>query len=351
MHRALLALLVAPLLNGCATLGYYGHAIGGHYAIMGRAYPIDELIGNSGTDPALKQKLERIAAIRDFATRALALPDNASYRSYANLDRPFAVWNVVAAPELSLKPKESCFWVAGCVAYRGYFSREDAEREMRRLTDEGYDVTVGGVVAYSTLGWFDDPVLNTMLDRPEPDLAALLFHELSHQKVYVKDDTAFNESFATAVEREGVRRWLAAQNASTDYERFLERVRRHEQFVAFVLRYRERLENLYGSDANDERKRAGKHEIFESLRRDYTALKRQWNNYAGYDRWIDNANNAAIASVGLYHEHVPAFQALLARHAGDLPAFYRAVDALAREPKGARAKALRELTGEARQRP
>lgn len=354
MYRALLLLFVVAAASGCSTLDYYGHAIGGHYSILGRARPIDELIASSATEPALRQKLERVAAIRNFASRALALPDNASYRSYADLDRPFAVWNVIATPELSLTPKESCFPVAGCVAYRGYFSRTDAEREAQQLRTDGYDVSIGGVVAYSTLGWFDDPVLNTMMDRSEPELAGLIFHELSHQRVYVRDDTTFNESFATAVEREGVRRWLAARNASAEYERFLERGQRQEQFVALVLRYRERLDRLYRSDAGDEIKRAGKREIFESLRNDYAALKRQWNGYAGYDRWMDGANNAAVTTIGLYHDRVPAFQALLARHAGDLPAFYRAVEKIAKEKKDARTRILEAealLKSDAPQRP
>jgi len=343
MHR--LALIAAAFLSiaGCATLGYYGHAIGGHYAILGRADPIDDLIERPSTDPALKRKLERVVAIRDFASRELGLPDNGSYRRYADLERPYAVWNVVAAPELSLKPKESCFAMVGCVAYRGFFNREDAEREAGRLRAEGYDVLVGGVSAYSTLGWFDDPLLNTMLNRPEPELAGLIFHELAHQRVYARNDTAFNESFATAVEREGVRRWLAHRGATDEYEGFLERSRRQEQFVALAMKYRGPFDALYRSDADDTRKRAGKRELFDALRRDYTALKRQWNGYDGYDRWVENLNNASLISVGLYNEHIPAFEVLLAKHAGDMPAFYRAVEKLAHEPKELRESALKAL--------
>lgn len=342
-HRLILLAVILLNVAGCATLDYYSHAIGGHYAILGRTDSIDDLLTRSNTDPALKQQLERVVAIRDFASRELGLPDNKSYRSYADLQRPFAVWNVVAAPALSLEPKQSCFAMVGCVAYRGFFEHERAEREAERLRAEGYDVLIGGVTAYSTLGWFDDPLLNTMLNRPEPELAGLIFHELAHQHVYVRDDTAFNESFATAVEREGVRRWLAANNAATEYHSFRERARHHEQFVALMMRYRERLNDLYGADIDDDRKRTSKQALLGALRREYAALAQQWNGYSGYDKWIERLNNASFISIGLYNEYVPAFETLLARHAGDLPAFYRAVEKLAHETKDVRTRALQAL--------
>jgi predicted aminopeptidase len=172
---AVIALLLSAVL-GCSTLNYYGQAIGGHFSILGRTRPIDDIITDPTTAPALKAKLERVAAIRAFASSELRLPDNDSYRYYADLERPFAVWNVFAAPELSLKPHEWCFPIAGCVSYRGYFARTAAEAEAQRLREQGDDVFVGGVIAYSTLGWFEDPLLNTMLDRPEPELAGLMFH-------------------------------------------------------------------------------------------------------------------------------------------------------------------------------
>jgi predicted aminopeptidase len=346
--RCIVPLLILLGVSGCATLGYYGHAIGGHYSILGRARPIDEWLSSSSTDPALKQKLQQVVAIRDFASRALGLPDNNSYRNYADLERPYAVWNVVAAPELSLKPKESCFLMVGCVAYRGYFTREDAEREAQRLREDGYDVLVGGVTAYSTLGWFDDPLLNTMLTRPEPELAGLLFHELAHQRVYARNDTAFNESFAMTVEREGVRRWLAAHDATSEYQAFIARAQRQEQFVALILDYRERLDRLYRSSLDDDGKRAGKRDLLASLRREYAALKHRWGDYGGYDKWIENVNNAGFISIGLYHQYVPALQALLERHAGDLPAFYRAVEKLAHESPAQRTQQLQALASAGR---
>lgn len=343
------ALLPPLLLSGCATLGYYGQAIGGHLSIQHRTRPIEDVIVDPATTAELKTKLARIAAIRDFASNALALPDNASYRHYADLERPFAVWNVFAAPELSLKSKEWCFPFAGCVAYRGYFASADAENEASQLRAERYDVYVGGVVAYSTLGWFADPLLSTMLRRQEPELAGLIFHELAHQRLYVQDDTAFNESFAMTVEREGVRRWLAAQGASEQYAGYLERQRRRDEFVELVLRYRARLASLYESPQPDEDKRAGKQSLFDELRRDYAQLKQGWNGYNGFDNWFEELNNAKFISIGLYHEYLTAFEALLGRLGGDLPAFYQTVESLARKPQVARRQKLTQLALAARE--
>ena len=342
MHRLILIAL-ALALAGCASLGYYGQAIGGHLSILGRTRPIDELLTDPTLAPELKQRLERVLAIRAFATRSLGLPDNDSYRRYADLERPFAVWNVFAAPELSLKAMEWCFMFAGCVAYRGYFAQIDAEREAAQLRAAGYEVYVGGVVAYSTLGWFDDPLLNTMLARPEPELAGLIFHELAHQKIYVRDDTAFNESFAMTIEREGVRRWLAAHNTETQYATYMERARRREEFTALLLVYRLRLEELYASDFSDDDKRSAKGEVFHALRRDYDEMKKLWGGYAGFDSGMENLNNAKLLSIGLYHDHVAAFESLLAHHGRELAAFYRAVTDLARLPKAARDAALASL--------
>jgi len=348
MHRivqAVALLAVVSTLGGCGALGYYGQAIGGHYSILGRTRPIDQMLADPATAPETRTKLTRVLAMREFASRTLALPDNDSYRHYADLDRPFAVWNVFAAPELSLKPKEWCFLFVGCVAYRGYFERADAERLAAELRAEGYDVYVGGASAYSTLGWFNDPLLNTMIGRPEPELAGLIFHELAHQLLYVRGDTVFNESFATTVEREGVRRWLATQNEPAEYAAYLERTRRREELTALIMDYRARLEALYDSESEHADKRAGKQALLQALQRDYTQWKRRWHNFAGFDSWMEDFNNAKFASVGLYHDHLAAFEALLAGHGGDLPAFYRAVEALAGEPREARAQRLAQLAG------
>jgi predicted aminopeptidase len=350
LHRIVqaLALLIAvSALAGCGALGYYGQAISGHYSILGRTRPIDQMLADPATAPETKAKLTRVLAMRDFASRALALPDNDSYRHYADLERPFAVWNVFAAPELSLKAKEWCFVFVGCVAYRGYFDRAAAERVARDLQAEGFDVYVGGVTAYSTLGWFSDPLLNTMIGRPEPELAGLIFHELAHQLLYVRGDTVFNESFATTVEREGVRRWLATQNAPAEYAAYLDRTRRREELMALIMGYRAQLAALYESDREPADKRAGKHALLEALQRDYRQWKQRWHDFTGFDGWVENFNNAKFVSIGLYHDYLAAFDALLARHGGDLPAFYRAVEALAREPTERRAQQLAQLASAA----
>ena len=329
---------------GCSTFSYYGQAIGGHLEVMHRAEPIPQRIADPATPPELRAKLERVLAIREFASRELGLPDNGSYRSYADLGRPFVVWNVFAAPEFSVAPRESCFPVAGCVGYRGYYGESDAERFGASLRKEGFDVFVYGVAAYSTLGWFDDPVLNTFIRYPDADLARLLFHELAHQVVYVKGDTTFNESFAVAVEEEGVRRWMAKHATPAERAAYAASRARRAEFVQLVLRYRERATALYREPLPEEAKRAAKAKLFAALDADYGELKaKQWGGFAGYDRFFAGMNNALLASVATYEALVPAFRALLAREGGDLPKFYAAVKELAQLPKPERDRALAAL--------
>jgi predicted aminopeptidase len=344
--RNLLLAAFALSLGGCASMGYYGQAIGGQMSVMSRAKPISRLLEDPDLAPDLRQRLMRVQVIRDYASRELALPDNDSYRRYADLERPYALWNIFATPEFSLKSKRWCYPIAGCMSYRSYYSQADAEREAQQLREQGFDVHVGGVTAYSTSGWFDDPVLNTMIRYPEPELAGTVFHELAHETVLVAGDTAFNESFATTVEREGVRRWLASNNAPSEYPLYLARSRRHADFVALIMRYRPQLEALYSSTTTDDVKRSRKKQILQTLRADYTTLKTAWDGYSGYDRWIENLNNAKFLSIGLYHGHVRAFEALLARHGGDLPQFYRAAKKLAKMGHAERDQQLARLAVE-----
>jgi len=334
VRRLLILAALVPLLCGCDTLRYYSQAVGGHLDLMRRAAPIDEQLGRDAVPAALKLKLQEALRIREFASRELGLPDNGSYRSYADLGRPFALWNVFAAPEFSLEPVSSCFVVAGCVSYRGYFRETDAQAEGASLRAQGYDVHIGGVPAYSTLGWFDDPVLNTFIQYPEAGLARLMFHELAHQVLYVKNDTRFNESFAVTVEQAGVERWLvqsASKNDRAAYER-LQRMK--NEFVALILKYRATLEQYYGQDLPVEEKRLGKARRFAEMEEEYRQLKASWGGFAGYDRWFaGKPNNATLASVSLYTELVPAFHALLEREGGDLARFYAAAKQLARLSK------------------
>lgn len=337
----LAALLVAPLI-GCANFDYYTQAINGQLEVYSRTRPIDDILTDPAADAALKEKLAAVLRVREFASRELGLPDNNSYRAYADLKRPYVLWNVFATPELSLKPQEWCFIVAGCTSYRGYFSQQQAEAYAKRLRAQGYDVHVGGVAAYSTLGWFRDPMFNSIIDRPLPDIAGLIFHELAHQRMYVKGDSTFNESFAMTVELEGMRRWLHANAAPGEFEKYEKRLQRNEEFVTLVLKHRDHLETLYESKISTADKRAGKAQIFADMRAEYEQIKTErWGGYAGYDNWFaQELNNADLASVGIYHRHIPAFQALLARHKGDLRAFYSAAESIGQLSSAERTAAL-----------
>jgi predicted aminopeptidase len=335
---------IGGLAGGCSTFGYYAQSIHGHFAVLDAARPIPEVIADPQAAPPLKQRLERAQQIRTYASVQLGLPDNGSYRRYADLKRPYVVWNVFAAPELSLQLKQWCYPVVGCAGYRGYFDKAAAEAEAGRLRADGYEVNVSGVQAYSTLGWFADPLLNTFVGGTEGQLAGLLFHELAHQVVYVGGDTTFNESFATSVEREGVRRWLEAHGNDATRQAYAEFARRREQFLQLLLKYRQRLQENYEREAADDVKRARKRQLFAELQQDYAALKQGWGGYAGYDRFFaQDLTNAHLAAIGAYNDRVPAFDALLAEHGGDFPAFYGEVRRLAELPKDARDAALDRL--------
>jgi predicted aminopeptidase len=341
----MLAAMLAGPLTGCGNVAYYTQAVGGHFDVMGAARPVSELIRDPASDPALKKQLEDVRAIRDFASRELALPDNNSYRKYADIGRPYVVWNVFAAPEFSLEPKSWCMLMVGCVNYRGYYDKEQAERLAADLRQEGYDAHVGGVAAYSTLGWFDDPVLNTFLRHGTQEVARTVFHELAHQLIFVKDDSAFNESFATAVENEGMRRWMASPAAAAgqraDYE--AQRARR-TGFAKLMHDYRKKFEALYASPGADATRRQAKAELLEALRRDYAALRAGPGGRPGDDKLpAADFNNARLAAFSLYNELVPAFEILLAQENHELPRFYRRVAELAALDKPARCAALARL--------
>ncbi len=332
-----LTLGAGALLAGCAAtsldLGYYWQSAAGQWSLITRARPIDALLQDAQLDAGLRTRLERVREIRRFASETLGLPDNGSYTLYADLGRPFVVWNVFATPELSLTLHQWCFPVAGCVGYRGYFDRAAALRTAQGLRDQGLDVHVAGVPAYSTLGWFDDPVLNTFIHRPDGELARLVFHELAHQVLYLKGDTVFNESFATAVEEVAVERWLAAIDDPAVTAAYRVSAARRQAFVGLLTRHRDALAALYRSGAPAPVLRAGKQAVFDAMRQEYTVLKTQWGGFAGYDHWFAQPlTNAHLASVSAYHAHVPGFRRLLAEADGDLPRFFDLARALARLP-------------------
>jgi predicted aminopeptidase len=341
----LIAVALALVIAGCTSLSFYSQSVGGQLAILWNRRPVDQILADDREDPTLREKLERVLEAREFASRDLLLPDNGSYRSYVRLERPYAVWNVVAAPALSIEPVTWCFPIAGCVSYRGYFSKARAERFAEKLRGRGLDVVVEGVSAYSTLGWFRDPVLSTFLDWPSPDVASLIFHELAHQRLYVKGDTVFNESFASVIEREGLTRYLekegdAAALASWDADHA-----RQRQFSTLVLDYRERLRVLYASSIPTQEKLSRKRELFAAMKRAYEGLKSSWGGYAGYDRWFDrDLNNAHLASVGAYDKWVPALEGLLRDAGGDLDTFYAGANELAKMEPAERRKRLNAIT-------
>jgi len=312
----LLVLAATALLAGCETLAYYLQAVGGQVSLMTRARPVSDLIDDPATPEALRARLALAREIRAFSVERLGLPDNASYRAYAELDRPYAVWNVVGAPEFALDPVQSCFPIAGCVAYRGFFGKEDADAYAARLRAEGNDVYVYGVPAYSTLGRLDDPLLSTFIRYPDADLARLLFHELAHQVAYVKDDSTFNESFAVVVEREGVRRWLGATGRSAQMQGFLDGQKRAAATVALIDQSRARLQALYRSRLAPEAMREKKRAELESLGAALAALRGSGD---------PAPNNAFLASFATYTELVPTFEHLLAEEGGDLAKFYAVV--------------------------
>jgi predicted aminopeptidase len=349
MTASIVALLATVCLTaGCSNLGYYAQSVGGHLSLVARAKPVTEVANDAGASAALRERLALSQRIRDFAVTELALPDNRSYRRYADLGRNAAVWNVVAAPELSLALETWCFPIVGCVNYRGYYARAAADAEAEALRVRGLEVVVYGVPAYSTLGKFDwlggDPLLNTFINWPEGELARLIFHELSHQVVYAAGDTTFNESFATAVERIGGARWLAQHASDAARAQYAEFDARRNQFRALAGRYRERLDLLYRSAASDADKRVAKAALLVEMRAEYASLKAgPWAGFAGYDAWFERANNASFGVLSAYNELVPHFERLFEREGRDFTRFYAEVRRLASLPKAERQATLRAI--------
>lgn len=346
--RALRTLLILVL--GAGTAGcYYMQAANGQWQVMRKREPIAEVLADDATSEGLAGRLRLVQAARQFSIDELALPDNDSYRSYADIEREFVVWNVFAAPEFSLQPMEWCFPVAGCVNYRGYFSRDAAYRESARLAKRGYDVAVGGVSAYSTLGKFDDPVLSSMMRWDDIQLVAVLFHELAHQVLYIKDDSAFNESFATAVEEFGVGRWLESNDRMDDIEVYRARRELRQNMMALVAVARDDLRAHFSMAVPDEEKRRLKaarlKQLSQAAGEMLAEAGREGSNWLGGE-----LNNARLVSMTLYEGRLPAFRVLLADCAHDIQCFYTRAGELAGLDPTSRNKALDELAGRQPQR-
>jgi len=332
------------LIAGCSQLGYYVQAVQGQYALISDARPIEEWLADPGVEERLKTKLAKVRQIRSFAAQELNLPDNDSYKTYADLKRPYVLWNVVATAELSFDPVQWCFPVAGCVNYRGYYDKDQANAFAADLREQGYDVQVAGVPAYSTLGWFSDPVLSTFIQYPEVELAKLVFHELAHQVAYAKDDSKFNESFAVAVEEAGIERWLSQHGDDKARQAYVQQEARKKDFLALLLKTRKRLEENYARDVTKTEKRRQKTVIFQVMKEEYQLLKTGWGGYAGYDRWFaEPLNNAHLSAVATYSDLVPGFRAMLEREQS-FGKFYASVRVLSGMEKTARHRQLAQLS-------
>ena len=336
--------LVLGLISGCESIAYYGQAAQGQMSLLLARESIAERLSQPSIPDAERRKLQLVLDARAFAERTLLLEAGDSYLSYVELERSFVLWNVFAAPEFSTSPVNWCYPIAGCVSYRGYFAESAAQRAAERLAEDGFDVYSGGVDAYSTLGWFADPLTSSVLRRSEQGLVGLLFHELAHRRVYVPGDTTFNESFATFVEQEGLRRWLQVNSQSAAQEEVSQQLALADstqaQFVVLVTGYRDRLTALYAESLEPMQMRARKDAIRQELRDEYAVLREQWG-YAGYDRWFAGPlNNAQLSTVASYNELVPAFAALLKEVDGDLERFYARVMALAELPEEQRQEVL-----------
>ncbi len=320
---------------------YLLQAAHGEAQVLDRRRPIAKVIKSPETPQSLRATLEQVREARDFATQVLGLPNNRSYRTYSNIGRPYVVWNVIAAPEFSVEPEHWCFPIAGCVAYRGYFSEKKAREFAARLKARGDDVVVEGVPAYSTLGRFADPVMSTMLPYGDVELASIIFHELTHQLLYVKDDSSFNEAFATTVEREGVRRWLLYQGRLADLARYEREDVLDLQYVRLFRRARAALRKLYASGLPPPEMRERKRAAFAALASQMRQLQRRAKGASPYEDWLEaGLNNADLASVATYYDCLPGFQRLLQDDEGDLRRFYSDVRDLAREPKAERDAAV-----------
>lgn len=344
-------LLAAAVAAGCSDTAYLLHSAKGHLDILQAARPVDEWLGEDSTPAALKQRLQLAQDIRRFAVRALQLPDNASYQRYAQLARRSVVWNVVAAPAYSLTLNTWCFPVTGCVGYRGYFDEHEAQLQADTLRAQGLEASVYGVPAYSTLGWTNwlggDPLLSTFIDYPQGELARMIFHELAHQVLYVKDDTAFNESFASAVERLGSTAWLASQASTAAQAEYTTLDARRRAFRALTAGTRQKLMAIYATDSttppNTHQQEALKSAAYAEFRQSYAQLKESWGGYGRYDAWVAGANNASFGALAAYDDWVGAFEVLYRQHPGDWAAFYSSAKQLAELPRAERTRRLQPL--------
>ena len=350
--------VIVTAVSGCQTIGFYSQAIKGQYQIFAHQKAIDKLIADPQTPAPLRGQLQLIQELRTFAKDELKLPVDGHYSKYVDVHRPYVVWNVQATPQFSLQPRTWWYPMVGSLEYRGYFSERGATNYATRIKKKGDDIYVDGVEAYSTLGWFTDPVLNTFIDSNEPELAEVIFHELGHQRVFARGDTDFNEAYATTVGQEGARRWLRAAGKTNLLEKYAVALQRNDQFVHLIMNTREQLEKVYGDTLDKDGKvqaaktpplppeqlKRVKERVFADLRSRYEQLKTSWGGYKGYDDWFAHElNNAQLNTIANYYDFLPAFERVLEMNGGNMEKFYQEVERLSKIPKDQRHQWLRNL--------
>ncbi len=332
------------MVAGCSAVGYYTQIVSGHMRIVLGKTPVESVVNDEEVDEKTRDRLQLALEARQFAIEQLSLPENESYTTFYNTRRDFVTWNVVAADEFSFTPQTWCFPVAGCVSYRGYYKEAAAQEYADKLAEDGFDIAVNGATAYSTLGWFADPLLNTMLNRSDWAIASLIFHELAHQQLYVGDDSKFNESFAVFVEQQGLAMWQENRGSDDQLAELEKRQLRQSDFIELLKDTRADLQDLYALEIDEKVMRKKKSERYTQLSVDYEALKDSWNGYRGYDRWFSKElNNARLVSVATYNDYVPAFEALFEKTDRDFLAFFAAAKSLSKLPGAERQEKMQEL--------
>lgn len=327
-YRNIILLLFTVIISGCASVNYYAQSIQGQFEIIQKRQNIDFLLGTNNLPDSQRERLETVLKLREFSINQLGLPNNNSYSSYADIERDYVIWNIFATKEFSLSPIRWCYLIVGCLDYRGYFSESDAKQHAIKLKQQGHDVYLGGVSAYSTLGWFDDPVLNTMLRWSNVQLAKVMFHELAHQQIYIKNDTEFNESYAEAVATIGISKWLKASSDKNLLLEYKQTQSQEEQFIFLVMKYKALLGELYQSETNEELMRSDKQALFKQMKDEYNILSHNWEK-DHYAQWFSSGiNNAKLAAIVTYRQYTASFLSLFNKLGRDLERFYSLIVSL-----------------------
>jgi len=327
-YRNIVLLLFVFLISGCASLNYYTQSVQGQFEVFQKRQAISNLLEENNISDTLRNKLNTVLVLRDFSIRQLGLPDNKSYLTYANLERNYVIWNIFATEEFSLDPIKWCYLIVGCLNYRGYFTESDARQHAAELEKQGYDVYLGGVSAYSTLGWFDDPVLNTMLRWSDIRLATVMFHELAHQQLYIKGDTEFNEAYADSVALIGVKKWIVQGPDKNLLKKYEQSQVQEKQFINLIMRYKSLLNDIYQSNQDDDLKRIQKKDLLQKMSDDHNLMSANWERN-NYQKWFsEEINNAKLAAIVTYREYVPAFIEIYEKLGNDLFKFYSLIKSL-----------------------